>query len=241
MVGWGRLAVLLTALALTLGATRAASAQEFTPAVRAKAKARIKKARAAYEAGNYDQAVVEYQAAYKIMPLPDILFNLGQILRVKEDKPEALKAYRKYVESEPDGSHAEEARGYVISLTREVLPEATRARYDEVKQAYEAFHDKNGDALDAKWNAVNAQIASGEPGLEAQLDALRDELRQRSLPAPTIDEAATRRALAKTTRTTPRDRTSTRPLLKKWWFWTAVGAALGSGDRDPTASLGVLK
>jgi tetratricopeptide (TPR) repeat protein len=247
--------LLALCLAISCGIAAApAQAEEPSPAIRAKAKARIKKARAAYEAGNYDQAVAEYTAAYKLLPLSDILFNLGQILRVKEDKPQALRAYRKYLEAEPNGSHAEDAKGYVATLTREVLPEALQPKYDAAKLEYEAFHDKNGDAFDARWLALGALIASGDPGVDTELESLRHDIRERSKPAPKIDEAVTARAVAKTTRTKPRETGPGKPLLKKWWFWTAVGgaaavlitgiavgAALGSSQSDPVPTLGVLK
>lgn len=113
---------LVVVLALVLALPSSARAGEPTPQARAKAKLHIKKARAAYQAGDYDQAVAEYEVAYKLLPLDDILFNEGQILRVKDDKPAALEAYRRYLEAAPDGAHAEEARGYVQELASATAP-----------------------------------------------------------------------------------------------------------------------
>jgi tetratricopeptide (TPR) repeat protein len=237
-----------------------ARADEPSAAQRTKAKALIKKARAAYEAEKYDVAVSEYEAAYKLLPLPDILFNLGQILRVKGDQAAALKAYRRYLAVESTGAHADEARTQSQALLREVLPEPLKPRYDKTKEAYTAFKAQKGNALDERWAALEAAIAEGLPDLEAQLDALDAEIQKRTQPAPVLDEQKTKQAVATVVVTPPPKKPREhhlkldRTLLKKWWFWTAaggivavlvtaitVGAVFGSQQSDPTASLGVIK
>jgi len=242
---------------LLLSATGAAHADEVSPAVRAKAKARIKKARSAYEAGNLDVAVSEYQAAYKLLPVSDILFNIGQILRVKEDRPAAIQSYRKYLELEPSGGHATEARDQIAALTRELVPAELQPSYDATKQTYEAYKRDKGGAFDEKWAALDGQIAAGKTdGLGQKLETLRLEIKPEKRPPPKLDEEKTKQAIASTVKV-KKEKAPGKPLpplLKKWWFWTAiggavavivvgaaVGATVGSGDKDPVATLGVLK
>jgi tetratricopeptide (TPR) repeat protein len=223
---------------------------EVSPAARAKAKTHIKKARAAYADGNYDQAVAEYQAAYKLVPAGDILFNLGQIQRVKDDKPAAVASYRKYLDSEPDGAHAGEAREHLAQLTRAQVPEAARDRYDAVEKA---VRDKPGDAA-TRFAALQAHVGAGDTSnVDSELAAIQASL-QRPEPAPKLDEPTTRRAVAATVASTPaRPVPSDKPYLKKWWFWTAVGGgalivvgaitgiAIAAQPKDPTPTLGVLQ
>jgi tetratricopeptide (TPR) repeat protein len=71
-----------------------------------------------YDAGSYDRAISEYRAAYKILPLPGLLFNLGQAYRLHGDFVEARDSYQRYLDTEPTGAIADEAREHV----RELLP-----------------------------------------------------------------------------------------------------------------------
>jgi tetratricopeptide (TPR) repeat protein len=245
----------LIAALLLVSAAGATHADEVSPAIRAKAKARIKKARGAYEAGNLDLAVSEYQAAYKLLPVSDILFNIGQILRVKEARPAAIQSYRKYLEADPQGSHADEARANIAAITRELVPAEAQPSYDATKQTYEDYKRDKGPAFDEKWAALDEKIASGQTdGIGAQLDALRSEIKPEKRPPPRLDEETTKRAVASTVKKEKAPPRPLPPLLKKWWFWTAigggvavivvaaaVGATVGSNDKDPVASLGVLR
>ncbi|HKA91650.1 MAG TPA: hypothetical protein VKE22_28500 [Haliangiales bacterium] len=91
-----------------------------------KAKAHFRAGETAYRAGDYDKAIVEYQAAYVLVMRPQLLFNLGAAYRRKgevtgaaSDKRQALEYYRKYVEAEPDGKGAADAKRFIEILERE--------------------------------------------------------------------------------------------------------------------------
>ncbi|HUS66785.1 MAG TPA: tetratricopeptide repeat protein [Kofleriaceae bacterium] len=232
-------------------------AEETSPANKAKAKAKIKRARVFFEGGSYDQAVAEYLAAYRLMPAPDILYNVGQILRTKPDPQKAIAAYRKYLEVAPEGNHAEEAQGFIKELFRELVPEGTREKYDAVNEELAAFRAKHGDALDDRMAAIHAQLLTADRDVDMALSTLRGDIEKQMKPKPVIDDRATARAIDTTVTTTKKKRTPApfvpHPIIKKWWFWAAVGGGaavlvlgvgLGaglSGDRDPTASIGVLR
>lgn len=232
-------------LALLLAVPSAAWAADASPQARAKAKAHIKKARAFYDQEQYDQAVAEYDAAYKIVGVSDILFNIGQILRTKGDKPAAVKAYRRYLSVEPAGAHADESRDYVQQLTRDQVPATSRDKWDFVEA------QKKPVALEERWQKLNERVGNGElDGLDDELKAMEKELNPSH--AVVIDDAATRRAAATVVKSEPRKPHEWPPYTRKWWFWTAIGggaavvlavalgAALG-GPKDPSPSLGVLK
>ena len=68
------------------------------------------------DAANYDAAIVEYDAAYKLAPKPVLLFNIGQCWRLKGDKQKAIDAYEAFLAAAPDDPIAGDAREYVTTL-----------------------------------------------------------------------------------------------------------------------------
>ncbi|MBI5478608.1 MAG: tetratricopeptide repeat protein, partial [Deltaproteobacteria bacterium] len=80
------------------------------------AQAHFQAGKAYYDAGAWDDAVREYLAAYALVPLPELQFNIGQALRMKGDKPKAIEAYGRDLERAPDGPLADEARNHIAAL-----------------------------------------------------------------------------------------------------------------------------
>jgi tetratricopeptide (TPR) repeat protein len=64
----------------------------------------------------YDQAIIEYQAAYAIMPMPELLFNIGQCFRLSGDAAHAILYYERYLEIVGNGGAADEARAHIHDL-----------------------------------------------------------------------------------------------------------------------------
>jgi hypothetical protein len=239
---------LAIALAIVVGAgaprTARAAGDE---AAQQKAKARIKKARQYYEQQKFDQAIAEYTAAYKLVAAPDILFNIGQIFEVKGDPRRALQFYLKYVEVEPEGRLAGDARTRVEERTAELLPEELKARYAEAlgKTTPEAR------ASDPAWKELFAKVAAAGEGVEEAVAAVVPK------PPPKPQQLHDKPAVAAVVEApAPKPKRAPRPtppILKKWWFWTAVGggaavilaiglgAGLASGPTDPSPTLGVLR
>jgi tetratricopeptide (TPR) repeat protein len=92
------------------------------------AKGHFKQGRAFQKAGSYDAAIREYQAAYGMVPLPELLFNMGQAYRLKGDKPHAIESYELFLHAAPEAQGSDEARAHVARLTREVEVENAAAR-----------------------------------------------------------------------------------------------------------------
>jgi tetratricopeptide (TPR) repeat protein len=128
---------ILVVVALCLLAAGPALAQKPpTPQMRKAAKAHFQQGRAFYEAGAWDDAIREYQKAHDLVPLPDLLFNIGQAFRMKGDKPKALEAYQNYLDRLPDGPLADEARNHVASLKLKMqVEEAEAARKKALEEA----------------------------------------------------------------------------------------------------------
>jgi serine/threonine-protein kinase len=130
------------ALALCLAAPALADTppKKVAPAAMKSAREHFKKGQAAHAAGKYEEATAEYEAAYKQAPLPDLLFNLAQVQRLKGDKRQALDNYLKYLEEAPNGRGADESRQWVASLSKEIREdeEARRKRQEEEDKLFRA-------------------------------------------------------------------------------------------------------
>jgi tetratricopeptide (TPR) repeat protein len=94
---------------------------------------RTKQGAAYHDAGAYEQAIAEYQAAYELAALPELVFNIAQVYRLKQDKRAALDTYRRFLTLETEGKLADEARVQVAILTKELGE--TIARVPETKPA----------------------------------------------------------------------------------------------------------
>ena len=75
----------------------------------------------AYDLGRFEEAIAHYSAAYEAMPLPALLFNLGQCHRQLGQSGQAAFFYGRYLDLAPKAPNA--------ALTQELMEEvgATRA------------------------------------------------------------------------------------------------------------------
>ncbi len=89
----------LLCLAAMAGTARA----ELAPA----AKARLDAGLAQYNAGHFESAVVELEAAYEIDPDPSLLFTWAQAERLAQRCDSAVPRYRKFIASKPSAAAIE--------------------------------------------------------------------------------------------------------------------------------------
>ncbi|HUQ07429.1 MAG TPA: tetratricopeptide repeat protein [Kofleriaceae bacterium] len=101
------------ALALVLTTTSVAEAQPapVAPGDAEKiAKAKAASAKEHFDRGDYAVAVEEYREAYRLVPSPGLLYNLGQAYRLLGACAEAAEAYREYLRLVPDSPYRETAQ-----------------------------------------------------------------------------------------------------------------------------------
>ena len=84
------------------------------------AKEHFQRAETYYEAGAYAQAVDEYQVAYKLAPLPGLLFDIAKALRMSGDAAGAVEYYQRYLKEEPSGPGASEAKTQLAALRQKL-------------------------------------------------------------------------------------------------------------------------
>jgi tetratricopeptide (TPR) repeat protein len=230
-----QVAALLTVLCLAL------------PAVAAKPKARVAKAKPAkagkvapasgqaeaakehfaagrrfYDLGNFAQALESYTAAYQAMPLPAFLFNIAQCHRQLSDFSRARFFYRRYLD---------------LSKTRP-------ANADQVEALIGQCDEKIAELERLKREEAAAKAQAEAEAKRKEEERLLAERRQAEVPGGV-------RALTAAPGTDPAhvSAVSAPPLTSRWWLWTGVGvlaagAATGAylatkpGPRE--TSLGVL-
>ena len=127
-----KLLILAIAVVLSLGPQRVL-AQPTDPDKAAQA--HFKQGKAYLDAGVYDEAIKELEAGYKLSPLPEFLFNIGQAYRLAGNKVAAKQSYLKYVELVPDGEFADQARVIIATLTKQIIDEAKATDEANKKQA----------------------------------------------------------------------------------------------------------
>jgi tetratricopeptide (TPR) repeat protein len=166
------LRAIAVAVVVTLVApSRAQAAPPSAAAVR-EAKAHYAQGKALQDLGKWDEAIAEYQAAYKLSLLPSLLFNIGQCYRLKGDKQKAVDAYQAYLAAAPEGSAADEAHEYVATLQLRI----------EVEHAEAASRRASEEAAAARKQALEAEAARQRAEVEIEARhrrAVEEETRAR--------------------------------------------------------------
>src|SRR4051812_39281011 len=146
------LAALVTSTSPTLtGAGRAAAATppvDAAAARRDEAKAAFGRGNTAYNLGKYADAIAEFERAYALSRLPEILFNLGQCYRKQweaEQRSElgrrALHYYEAVLREAPTAKVRPDAEQFVTELTPAVAAAEARERQGKIAGA------RGGEAL----------------------------------------------------------------------------------------------
>lgn len=101
---WARLVTLsvFCLMTSTAGLSPAAEPAQYEPVLMKKAKAHVDVARVAYNLGKFDEALRGYEAAYRLVPMPALLFNIAQCYRHAGDHERAVFFFDGYLrEAEP--------------------------------------------------------------------------------------------------------------------------------------------
>ena len=69
-----------------------------------------------HKEGAYREAASSYLSAYQLYPRPAFLYNAAQVFRLAGESKKALQHYKKYIELEPDGDGAANAREFIARL-----------------------------------------------------------------------------------------------------------------------------
>ncbi len=107
---WSRWVVWVPATLLLLASATAVAADD--------AKAHYQKATAHFAVGEYHDAAIEYEEAFKLKQDPAILFNAAQSFRLAGDNQQALLLYNNIIKLYPSTSYARDSRERIEKLAQ---------------------------------------------------------------------------------------------------------------------------
>jgi tetratricopeptide (TPR) repeat protein len=158
----------------------------------------FQKAEMSFNLGRFSDALADYQAAYQAKPLPGFLFNIAQCYRNLQSYERARFFYRRYLALEPRSANRRLVEDLIAEMSRLV-------EKSEQAQAVANHATPPASPAPATPPALALAAVSRPPPAE----------RDPALPAARIDVAAPAAAPA---------RAAARPVYKRWWFWSALGA-----------------
>jgi tetratricopeptide (TPR) repeat protein len=88
------------------------------PADQRPGRALFEEAEAKFNVGRFDEALVDYQAAYAAEPLPAFLFNIGQCYRNMGDYEQAQFFFRRYTALDPRSPNRPAAERLIAEMQR---------------------------------------------------------------------------------------------------------------------------
>jgi tetratricopeptide (TPR) repeat protein len=83
-----------------------------------KARKLADKGRAFHDAADYNAAVSAFKEAYVLAPSPGLLFNIAQAYRLAGNCDEAAWMYRRFLDTNPIGSHRTLAENHLVAVER---------------------------------------------------------------------------------------------------------------------------
>jgi hypothetical protein len=184
-----------------------------------------KQATAAYNLGHYDEAASQYEEAYRRVPDPILLYNLGQSYRQADKLDKALTAYRSYLRTAPDDApNRAKVQQWVGELewTSDLQNKtaALKAAQEKERAAQVVTKPAEPDKPAEPRKAVEAEPAQrAEPTTPA-----KPQIQKQQAPTPSV---STRSDLLTQTPTVEEPHSAA--SWKKWAPWVGVGitAALG--------------
>ncbi len=217
-------------LAALLAGGGAAADKAPDAATRKQVKALVQAGASHYAAGDFERAIADYEAAYRLAPLPGFFYNLAQAHRQLGHRGEALDNYRRYVAAVPSGAASDEARSFIASLSREPGPPPPERPADPTpapRLSSPPVDDPGLAAQDAASppDARTAPVDAGAPPPDRAAPAIASSVADGGAPhaVPVLVAA-----------TPPREE---KPRPTRWWIGAAVGGAVVVGG---AVLLGVL-
>jgi tetratricopeptide (TPR) repeat protein len=191
------------------------------------ARALFQRAEMSFNLGKFSEALTDYQAAYQAKPLSGFLFNIAQCYRNMGNYERARFFYRRYLALEPRTSNRR--------LVEDLIGEMTR------------LMEKQQASATADHGAV--PVTTTVPAGQTPPPLNEDKPVTLALAGPTAGAAASPtggEAPSALVSAQPAEPPPRRPVYKRWWFWTGIGAVVAGGvvaailltrDGTPTGSL----
>jgi len=112
----GALIVAVLGVASIAGAAEADTPASPSRGDRSEAKRLADRAQVHFNLGEYDKAIFDYREAYRLVPSPGLLYNLGQAYRLLGDCVSATTMYRNYLRLAPHSPYRQLVKQHLSAL-----------------------------------------------------------------------------------------------------------------------------
>jgi hypothetical protein len=216
-----------------------ARAQTPTPAEQ-RARVHFDRGQSYFEQSQYERAIAEFQTAYRLKPIPLILFDIGNVARVAGMHDRALDYFKRYLAVAPANARERpEAEHWLRTLGHEHGAHNNGARHGEAhprpllpqaEASAEPLHlidPTRATALPAVEPRPAPSAPANEPAPAAPTPAA---------PAPAAPPPVVTAPAPEATPTPPKPSLTLaaapppparKPLYKRWWLWTTVVLVAG--------------
>jgi hypothetical protein len=206
----------------------------------------------AFNLGEYPRAISEFKAAYNAKPDPLLLYNIGQSFRLQGDAGQAIFFYKSFLRNMPATPNRKEVEGRIHSLEKQVQAD------EQHKDAVPIVVPPPATATPATIPPPPAIVATppveapppppSTPTTSASKDAgTPAEVTPLPTAPPPLEPQPVPASAAVDLSQQPTAPPAGKPIYKKWWFWTGIGAVLLVGvvavaarDKPPSTTFGLF-
>ncbi|MBN2576244.1 MAG: tetratricopeptide repeat protein [Deltaproteobacteria bacterium] len=242
-----------------LGNAGSSFAAEPSKTAKQEAKARFTTGQRHYNLNEFAEALIEFKEAYRLLPDPAFLYNLGQCERQLGHHEEALRFYRSFLREEPKAPNRLEVLNKIEEL--EAAIKSKEAEAEKAVPPPPALEPAKPVSPPAEAQPAVAPaplpppVPTGASAGATPPPAPAQEAQPLPATPPVNPEIATGPSdpIDLTASQTPQPEAGTTPVYKRWWFWTAAAvvvagagigiyaATSGGGTEIPGSALGTKK
>jgi hypothetical protein len=182
------------------------------------------RAEKSFDVGKFADALADYQAAYEAKPLPGFLFNIAQCYRNMGNFERARFFFRRYLTVDPHAPNHRRVEELISEMSKQLDAQAGAAATTTAAPST-APPPTTAPPLPAPGAPATAEAPAPAPVSSAPPPPTAAPPAD---VAPAADSAATP-SVPLLTATAPPPAPPRRPVWKRWWFWTGVGAVVAGG------------
>jgi len=202
------------------------------------AKLHFDKAQTAYKLGQFDEAIREYEAAYRAMADPAFLFNMAQSHRQQHRLDhkafhlhKSLSLYRSYLREMPKAPNRETVHKLMDELQSLISDIENQAQHQDGKDK-EARLVIRGDTARGGQVELDGKSIGAVPIAEKVTPGVHKVKVTKAGYRPyvttvTVSEGSSLDLPVRLV--SLHGPASESPIYKKWWFWTIIGVAVAGG------------